>query len=72
MLVKVWIKNFDVAALEIRNKGIELDIYSANGDKHRGDLVVTKAGLIWCTGKTTRKNGKPISWDDFIAYMATR
>ena len=65
--MKVSIKDLAVT-MEIKNKGIELDVYS-NDDKHRGDLVVTKTGLTWCKGKTTAANGKKVSWDDFITYM---
>jgi hypothetical protein len=68
--VKVSIKDFAVN-MEVKNKGIELDIYG-NDDKHLGDLVVTKTGLTWCKGKTTPANGKKISWSDFIALMDTR
>jgi hypothetical protein len=66
-LMKVSIKDFAVS-MEVKNKGIELDIY-ANDDTHLGDLIVTKTGLTWCKGKTTAKNGKKIAWKDFIAHM---
>ncbi len=65
--MKVSIKDFAVT-MEIKNKGVELDLYSNDGT-HRGDLVVTQTGLTWCKGKTTPANGKKISWDDFITYM---
>ena len=65
--MKVSIKDFAVT-MEIKNKGVELDVYNTDGS-HRGDLVVTKTGLTWCKGKTTPPNGKKISWDDFITYM---
>lgn len=62
--MKVTIKNLDVL-MEIKNKGIEVDVYSKD-DKHLGDLVITKAAVIWCKGKTDRKNGIKLSWDKFI------
>lgn len=65
--MKVSVKDFAVS-MEIKNKGIELDVYDNKG-KHLGDLVVTKTGLTWCKGKTTQQNGKKISWDAFIAYV---
>lgn len=65
MIVKV--KDFDVA-MEVKNNGIELDVADTNGD-HIGDLIVTKTKLIWCKGKTNRKNGKEVKWSDFIAFM---
>lgn len=66
--MKVWIKSFDVA-MELKNKGIELDVYSKDGKQHLGDLIVTKTKLIWCEGKTMRKNGKEILLEDFIEFL---
>ena len=66
--MKVWIKNFDVA-MELKNKGIEFDVYSKDGKQHLGDLIITKTQLIWCKGKTGRKNGKVLSLEDFVAAM---
>ena len=65
--MKVSIKQFDVA-MDVKNAGVELDIADNDGT-HLGDLVVTKANLIWCKGKTARKNGKKITWEAFAAYM---
>jgi hypothetical protein len=48
LTMKVSIKSFDVA-MEVKNKGVELDIYDNDGN-HLGDLVVTKAKVIWCKG----------------------
>ena len=64
MIVKI--KEFDVA-MELKNNGIEIDVADTKG--HIGDLVVTKTKLTWCKGKTNRKNGKEITWSDFIAFM---
>ena len=64
--MRVSIKDFAVS-MEIKNKGIELDIYS-NDDKHLGDVIVAKTGLTWCKGKTTPAKGIKISWEDFIAF----
>ena len=63
----VSVKSLDVA-MQVKNKGIEFQIY-ANDGTFRGDMIVTKTGLIWCEGKTRRSNGVPVSWDEFIAYM---
>ena len=64
--MNVRIKQFDVA-MEIKNKGIEIDV--SDSEKHLGDLYVTKTALIWCKGKTKKKNGKKISWTEFISKM---
>ncbi len=66
----VSIKSFDVA-MEVKNKGIELDIYDTAGN-HLGDLVVTKTRLIWCKGKTKRANGTKVTWEEFLAYMDSK
>jgi hypothetical protein len=65
--VKVSIKDLSVD-MEIKNNGVELDVYSPDGKAHRGDLIVTKTGLTWCKGKTGRANGTKISWDSFIKW----
>lgn len=64
--MKVSVKDFAVS-MEIKNKGIELDVN--NGKKHLGDLIITKSKLVWCKGKTGVANGIDISWQDFIEYM---
>lgn len=65
--MKVSIKDLSVS-MEVKNKGIELDVYDTQ-DKHLGDLIVTKSGLIWCKGRTRKENGTPVSWAEFIAWM---
>jgi hypothetical protein len=67
--MKVSIKDFDVE-MDVKNNGIELDI-TDNAGRHLGDVFVTKTRLIWCKGKIKRKNGKEITWEDFMAYMDT-
>ena len=68
--MKVTVKNFNVS-MEIKSKGIELDISDNNG-AHVGDLVISKARLVWCPGKVPVKNGKRITWDAFIEYMEAK
>ena len=65
--MKVTIKDLSVN-MEIKNKGIELDVYDTNG-AHLGDLVVTKTKLIWCKGKTSQQNGTTVTWKKFIEQM---
>jgi hypothetical protein len=66
--MQVDIKKFSVA-MQVKTKGIELEVRSPDGQTHHGDLVVTKTGLTWCRGRTTPENGKPITWKAFIEYM---
>jgi hypothetical protein len=68
--MKVSIKDLAVT-MEVKNKGVELDVYD-NNDNHLGDLVVTKTRLIWCNGRTNPENGKAITWAEFIALMNSR
>lgn len=68
--MKVTIKSFDVA-MELKNNGIELEIRD-NQNAFLGDLVVTKAKLIWCKGKTDRKNGKSVTLAKLIEFMESQ
>ena len=66
--MKVNIKKFDVE-MAVRNSGIELEVRSPDGRRQLGDVVITKAGIIWCRGKTSRQRGVKITWDEFIDFM---
>ncbi len=67
--MNISIKDFDVE-MEIRNKGIELEVYTPQGE-HTGDLVITKTALIWCKGRTRRANGIHRTWTEFIDWIET-
>ena len=67
--MKVSIKQFDVD-MTVKNNGMELDV--SDGKGHRGDLIITKSGLVWCEGKTLRANGTKMTWDEFIRLMEQR
>lgn len=69
--LKVSIKELSVD-MEIKNSGLEVDVYSPDGETHHGDLVVTKSGLTWCKGKTTRAKGVKATWAEFIKWMETK
>ena len=69
--VQVSIKSFDVG-MQVKNNGIEFEVYSPNGEDHLGDLVLTKTRLIWCEGRTTRENGIEVNWNQFIRWMNAR
>ncbi|MGI4829051.1 MAG: hypothetical protein ACRYFU_12790 [Janthinobacterium lividum] len=55
--------------MEIKNKGIELEVYEPDGTTRLGDLVITKTDLIWCTGKTRRENGIKMKWAAFVEVI---
>lgn len=65
--MKISVKDLSVS-MEVKNKGIELDVYDSQ-DQHLGDLIVTKSGLTWCKGRKRRENGVQVSWTDFIEWM---
>jgi hypothetical protein len=64
MATKVTIKDLGIS-LDVKNNGIEFDISDGG---HLGDLYVTKTGIIWCAGKTSRANGRKISWRELIKF----
>lgn len=66
--MKVHITEFNVEQ-ELKNNGMQLDVYSPNGEERLGDLTITKSKLIWCAGKTHKKNGAEASWAEFIKWM---
>jgi hypothetical protein len=65
--MKVSVKDFSVD-MEIKNTGIELDVYSPDGETHHGDLIVTKTGMTWCKGRTGKTNGIKITWAAFMKW----
>jgi hypothetical protein len=60
--VKVLIKSFDVD-MSVKTNGIELEVRTPDGNSQIGDCYATMTGLIWCEGKTQRKNGIKLSWE---------
>ncbi|MGI9559234.1 MAG: hypothetical protein ACR2NQ_06205 [Thermodesulfobacteriota bacterium] len=74
MANKASIKKIDNIKMELKNNGIEIEVLETTqkGQKHLGDLVVKKSGLVWCNGRTTPAKGKPIDWPTFIGYMNNR
>lgn len=64
------IKSFDVG-MEVKTSGIEFQVRQNDGELV-GDCYLTKTGLIWCKGQTTRRNGKQVSWQQFVQWMEQR
>ena len=63
--MRVYVKEFNVE-MEIKNRGIELEIRSPQNDQQLGDLILTKTQVIWCPGRTLRANGHALDWQAFI------
>lgn len=68
--MKVRIKKMDIEH-NVKTNGIEFEVRN-NDDSFRGDCYLTKTGLVWCEGRTQKKNGKKITWDQFIKLMNER
>ena len=66
----VRIKSFDVN-MAVKSKGIEFEVRAPDGSAQIGDCYLTMTGLIWCKGKTAKKNGVKIGWDDFARVLAS-
>jgi len=67
--MKVNIKKF-VVDMEVKNTGIEFEVRSTDSKSQVGDCYVTKTGLTWCKGKTTRKNGIAVTWAELAEVLA--
>lgn len=68
--MKISIKDLSVA-MELGNKGIELDVYDADGN-HKGDLRLGRATVEWCKGRTRSGNGNQVSWEELITWLESR
>lgn len=65
--MKVSIKDLYVS-MDLGNNGIELDVYDGK-DTHLGDLIISKSGVVWCKGRTIKKNGVKVSWENLIEFF---
>ena len=68
--MQVGIKNFDVN-MQVKSSGVEFEVRSPDGSTQLGDCYLTMSGLVWCSGKTSKKNGTKINWNDFITIMSS-
>ncbi len=66
--MKVRIKKFDVDML-VKQRGMELEVRTPDGQSQIGDCCVTMTGLVWCKGKTTKPNGVKITWREFAEIL---
>jgi hypothetical protein len=67
--MKVAIKSLEVD-MEIKNKGVELEVYEPNGLDRLGNLIITKTELIWCAGRTRREKGIKLKWPAFAGLIS--
>ena len=61
--MEVWIKSLQVD-MQVKQKGIELEVRSPDGGAQIGDCYATSTGLVWCKGKTKKENGIKLKWSD--------
>ena len=69
--MKVKIKSLEVE-MEVKQKGIELEVRENKGNKQLGDCYATMKGLTWCAGKTTKPKGVNVSWENFAVIFASK
>ena len=69
--MKVTIKSFDVA-MQVKQKGVELEVKSPDGSEHHGDCFVTMSALIWCKGRKKKENGVKIRWEHLMEICKTK
>ncbi len=69
--MKVFIKKFQVD-MEVKSNGIEFEVRSTDNKQQKGDCYITKTALVWCKGRTDKKNGVNLSWEDFMVIMKSK
>jgi len=69
--MEVWIKSLEVE-MQVKQKGIELGVRSANGKEQLGDCYATMTGLVWCSGRTKKENGVKIKWSELMQICASK
>jgi len=68
--VQVRIKKFELD-MDVKANGIEFEVRTPDGKSQVGDCYLTMTGLIWCNGKTIKKNGTGISWQELELILAS-
>ncbi|MBN2133205.1 MAG: hypothetical protein JW741_27135 [Sedimentisphaerales bacterium] len=69
--MNVKIKNFDVD-VDVKTKGIEFEVRTPDGKAQLGDCYLTMTGLIWCPGRTSKKNGVKVTWQEFMDLLSSK
>lgn len=64
--MEVKIKSLGVD-MHVKQKGIELEVRSPDGQEQLGDCYATMTGLTWCKGKTGKANGVKMKWEEMMA-----
>lgn len=69
--MKVKVKQFAVD-MEVKTSGIEFEVRQPDDSAQIGDCFVTKTGLTWCKGKTTKANGIKITWLELAEILESK
>jgi hypothetical protein len=69
--VQVRIKKFEVN-MDVKSSGIEFEVRTPDGTSQIGDCYLTMTGLVWCIGKTHKKNGIKLSWTELQSILASQ
>lgn len=65
--MKLSIKDLSIS-MELKNRGIEIEVRDTK-DCFLGDLIINKAGMVWCKGKQQKQNGAKKSWNEIIDFF---
>jgi hypothetical protein len=69
--MNVKIKNFDVD-VDVKTNGIEFEVRTPDKKTQLGDCYLTMTGLIWCPGRTSKKNGVKVTWQEFMDLLSSK
>lgn len=69
--MKVKVKQFAVE-MEVKTNGIEFEVRQPDDSAQIGDCYVTKTGLTWCKGKTTKAKGINITWNEIGDLLGSK
>lgn len=69
--MQVRVKKFEIN-MDVKANGIEFEVRTRDGTNQIGDCYLTMTGLVWCKGKTTKKNGVKMSWDELAKVLGSK
>jgi hypothetical protein len=69
--MNVKIKKFEID-MDVKTKGIEFEVRTPDGKAQLGDCCLTMTGLVWCPGRTSKKNGTKVKWPEFIKLLSSK
>lgn len=68
--MEVWIKSLEVE-MQVKQKGIELEVRTKDGKEQLGDCYATMTGLTWCKGRRKKENGIKLKWEELQEICAS-